>query len=166
VAGGRPCELTDAVREKIVKAISLGASTEAAARAGGAHHVTFRRWMIRGEADLECGRDTPHAALYDAVTAAEARLEQKMVKRWDKLMDGEWTAIATFLERRFPDRWSKRESVVIDVRVRKELEGMLAALEAGLTRAEFEKVIGVLADSDTRAALPAEVEVIEARPDR
>ena len=42
-----------------------------------------------------------------AIKKAEAECEHKMVQAWVSEMPGNWQAIATFLERRHPERWSK-----------------------------------------------------------
>ena len=47
---GRPSKFTPEVADRIVEAVGLGASCEAAARAGGVHRMTFRRWLAKGRA--------------------------------------------------------------------------------------------------------------------
>jgi hypothetical protein len=47
----RPTKLTAEVRERIARAVRLGASYEHAAMAGGVSYRTLRNWMARGEAE-------------------------------------------------------------------------------------------------------------------
>ncbi len=45
----RPTKLTPETQDTIVKAVSLGATYEAAANAGGVSYDSFNNWMKQGE---------------------------------------------------------------------------------------------------------------------
>ena len=44
----------------------------------------------------------------EAIKKAEHEAEVRMVAMWQKHMPENWQAIATFLERRYPDRWGRK----------------------------------------------------------
>ena len=46
-----------------------------------------------------------------AVKKAEAEAEVRLVGQWQALLPTDWKAIATFLERRHPEKWGKRDSM-------------------------------------------------------
>lgn len=104
---GRPSKLTPALTARLIEAIKDGAHYEPACAYAGIHYSTMREWITRGE-----GEDSgPYREFSDAIKKAVADMERRVVKRWVSLLDGDdcdWKAIATFLERRFPDRWARR----------------------------------------------------------
>ena len=44
----------------------------------------------------------------EAIKRAEHEAEVRMVAQWQKHMPDNWQAIATFLERRYSDRWGRK----------------------------------------------------------
>lgn len=46
-----------------------------------------------------------------AIKKAEAQAEVRLVQLWQGLLPTDWKAIATFLERRHPEKWGRRHSV-------------------------------------------------------
>lgn len=102
----RPTKLTTEVREKICRAIRAGNYPAVAARAAGVSESTFYRWMERGRSDAK----GPHRAFYEAVREAEAESEVHLVAVLRKSSkDGDWRAALALLERRYAERWRKRE---------------------------------------------------------
>ena len=102
---GRPSKLTEEVKDKLVKAISQGNYYEAACSYAGIAYSTFREWMNRGEQE----NGTEYSDFMEAIKKAEAAAELRMVQEWQKHVPNNWQAIATFMERRYPDRWGKRD---------------------------------------------------------
>jgi len=105
---GRPTKLTDRLADEIVDHIQHGAYAEIAARACGIDESTFYRWLETGEADQEHGRDTPHASFRKGVKRAEADAEVCAI-RYVFACGDSWQARMTYLERKFPKRWGRRE---------------------------------------------------------
>ena len=104
--GGRPTKLTPERQEKIVNAIAAGNFFVTAAAYAGIDYETFRAWILRGE-------KTTSGKYYEfqkAVKDAEARCETAIVAQWRKHVPDNWIAGAAFLERRYPDRWKRRDS--------------------------------------------------------
>jgi len=61
--------------------------------------------MERGE-NAKSGQ---YLQFFHAVKEAEAEAERRMVEMWVAQIPENWQAARDFLERRFPDRWSRRE---------------------------------------------------------
>ena len=99
----RPSKLTPEVQKRLVKAIKAGNYYEAACGFAGIHYSTFREWMIKGE-KATSGK---FREFYEAIKKAENEAEVRMVAQWQQHMPENWQAIATFLERRYPDRWGR-----------------------------------------------------------
>lgn len=99
----RPSKLTPEVQAKLVEVIAGGGYYDVACQEAGIEYRTFRNWMVRGKKE-EGGE---YFQFFHAIKKAEAEHETKCLKRWDAQMDTNWQAIATFLERRHPERWSK-----------------------------------------------------------
>ena len=102
---GRHTKLTPTREAKIIQATRAGCDIEVACRAAGVSRSTYYRWKARGERE--------HTGEYhdfvQALRAAEAEAEVHAVVVIRKAMhEGDWRASLAFLERRFPDRWSKR----------------------------------------------------------
>ncbi|KJS86280.1 valine--tRNA ligase [Desulfosporosinus sp. BICA1-9] len=69
--------------------------------------TTFRHWMRQGEED----KKGEYFNFFNAIKAAEAQAEIRAVELWHKQMPQDWRAAQAFLERRYPERWGKRERV-------------------------------------------------------
>jgi len=107
---GRPTKLTDEVKAKIVQAISQGNYYEAACSYAAISYQTLRNWKEQGESD----GNGEYFDFFESIKKAEAQAELRLVQEWQKHIPNNWQAIATFLERRYPDRWSKRERVALE----------------------------------------------------
>lgn len=103
---GRPSDIGDPeVLKQFFQAIADGNYLETACHLVGLSKVTVHNWTKRGEAG-----ESPFDRFVNAVKAAEARAEAKMVANVRRASDLPqfWAAAATHLERRHPDRWGKR----------------------------------------------------------
>ena len=116
---GRPSKLTPEVQERICSAIRAGNYYEAACAYAGIHYSTFRKWMQKGET----AKSGKFREFFETIKKAEHEAEVRMVAQWQKHMPENWQAIATFLERRFPDRWGRRMDVRQDIK--QEVQGQV-----------------------------------------
>ncbi len=107
--------LTDEVQETIVQLLRTGNWAVTAASMAGVTRSTYERWIKQGEADVEAGIESPHAAFARACARASAQAEAVRVFRIQQAAERDWRADAWWLERRFPRRWGER--------VVQELEG-------------------------------------------
>lgn len=115
MSGGRPrTTMTDEVKAKIVKTVELGMWPDRAAQMHG---------VLPGAMRKERKRDEEFAA---RMKEAEAKAEESVLSRVFRHMDDQWTACAWMLERRWPERWAKRELPASSGEVR-ELAAQLRA---------------------------------------
>ncbi len=104
MAGGRPSKLTAETKDKLIKAISAGNYYEASCQFAGITYSTFRNWMNEGEQATE----GEYFEFFDTIRRAEAQAEIRMVQEWQKHIPNSYQAVATFMERRYPDRWGRK----------------------------------------------------------
>ena len=104
---GRPTKLTPAIQEQIVGDIKAGNYAEVAAKRAGIDRTTFFTWMQKGET-ASCGefRD-----FHDAIRIAEGHAEVRAVTVVAAAMPGDWKAASWYLERKWHDRWGRRQVI-------------------------------------------------------
>jgi hypothetical protein len=96
--------MTPDVEEAILRGVRLGLHADRAAMAAGVKPSTMR---MHKKANPE---------FLTAIKEAEAVAERGFLSRIIQHSQRHWTAAAWMLERRFPDRWSKREHVEVSTR--------------------------------------------------
>lgn len=102
---GRPTKLTAAVQKRVCDAIKQGATYALAAQYAGIHRDTLNEWMKAGE-EAESGSFSDFS---DAVKAAEGQAAITWLRRIEKAAsDGNWTAAAWKLERRYPQDYGRQ----------------------------------------------------------
>lgn len=141
MAKGRPTKLTPGIADAIVAAIREGCPYEVAAQTTGVSQTSIYAWKARGEREST----GPYADFLKAIKRAEADAELEAIERVRGIGFGgvvigrrivtqrngdviedvtyshpQWQAFAWYLERKYPDRWGRRDRV--DVTVRKEAE--------------------------------------------
>lgn len=114
---GRNTKLTPEVQKRIADAIRLGAIFEHASLYGGITASCLYNWLKKGgneKSRRENGgvpdeKLTPFVEFFDAIKSAEGTAVVGWLMRIEKAAtDGEWTAAAWKLERRYPDVYGKR----------------------------------------------------------
>jgi transposase len=123
---GRPHKLTDERIDKIVELVRVGNYVEVACAAVGMTANTYYRYMRTGKAliekyDTEEPDEMPNLThldeqcvkLVSRIKVANAEAEAYAVTIIRSQMPQQWTAAMTFLERRFPGRWKRRDETVI-----------------------------------------------------
>lgn len=120
---GRPTTLTLEVSERIIALIVDGNYVLTAAAACGISRRSFYDWMERGRAELDALEKSDIEQPYEPkhveqlfadfaarVEVATAQSEINALK--DVRAQGErWQAAMTYLERRFPNRWGRRQAI-------------------------------------------------------
>ncbi len=104
----------------------------------GITEPTFYGWLNKGEQDTEIGIETLYSYLFKSLKKAEAQSEAEMMERVRSAAQpgvkskktkispdgetveinetsGDWLAAATYLERRHPDRWGRRDRTRVDI---------------------------------------------------
>jgi transposase len=112
---GRPPVMTEEVQEDILRTIRLGLHADRAALAHGISSGTLRSFKKRN----------PDFAA--RMKSAEADAENGFLSRLLMHTDKQWTACAWMLERRWPERWAKKEHV--EVSTKGEAEKLLNDLK-------------------------------------
>ena len=106
----RPSKLTPEIQKKIIEAVKAGNYYEAACAYAGVSYSTLRGWIVKGEK----AKSGKYLKFLEAVRQAEAEAEARIVLQWQKAMPEDWRAAQAFLERRYPERWSKKETHVLE----------------------------------------------------
>ncbi len=119
---GRRTKLTPEVREKIVSAIRAGNYANVAAEYAGIGERTFYRWLQLGQ---EANRGI-HRQFWQAVKKAEREAEVRAVAILQRHMEDNWQAAMTFLERKHPDRWGRKDRLRVDINPKEALEELLS----------------------------------------
>jgi len=107
--------------QALSEAIAKGNYAVTACNLAGVTPQTFINWRIQAEKDEANGltvKESPYMKLFESVKRAEAIAESKLVEvvRESAEVKREWLPAMTFLERRHPDRWGRkdRSQVTID----------------------------------------------------
>ncbi len=110
---GRPSKLTKGVADKICRALRIGAFMECAVSVGGVGRSTVYTWLRTGEEDIKKKRRTIAAKFKREFDKASAEAEFRKLQVIDNAAmregDPDWKAAAWMLERKWPDRWARRQ---------------------------------------------------------
>lgn len=102
--------------EVIVDRVRAGAYPEVAAASTGVSSTTFYRWKVLGEDRIENGKIRRARAGYrefrEALSRAEAESEMAAIANVQRAFGDDWRSAAWYLERRGPDRWRRRDSLM------------------------------------------------------
>lgn len=108
--GTHPQKLTRVVCDKIVEGVLKGNYITTVCQSVGIHKTTFYAWKKKGEQGLE-----PYKEFYDRVTEAEAQAEMDILNviYTNAIDQGNWVSSAWILERKYPNRFGKREQMAL-----------------------------------------------------
>jgi len=106
---GRNLKLTPEFIKKIIPSIEAGNYIETVCRAHGIDKSTYYKWLQKGEK----AKNGIYFEFFHAVRDAEARAERKLIEEWrDKLKESP-ASYKDFLERRYSERWGKKDRVEV-----------------------------------------------------
>jgi transposase-like protein len=112
--------LSERLLLRIVKAVTEGSYPIQAVVANGVARNTFYEWIQRARRDEAAGIEpgfeegqSRYLALALALDEAEAVAEQKGLEALKATYLDDPKAVQFFMERRFPERWRKRESTEV-----------------------------------------------------
>lgn len=162
---GRPrTVMTAEAKAKIIKAVELGMWPERAAQMHGIAGSTMRK-----ERQLD-------PAFSAAIKEAESNAEKSVLSRMFRHMETQWTACAWMLERRWAERWRKRDGEDMRRKIRSEpvkdqkdinalLMDMVSAAAAGkITPKQLRDMaqsLGIASDISERADLEERIKKLE-----
>ena len=119
---GRPTKYTPETIALILTALEGGNTRKDAAAVAGVSRDSLNEWRLA------------YPDFSDAIEKAEASAFQKMVSIVMKVAsEGNWQAAMTFLERRDPEHWGRRDRVSMTVDLNREARRL--ATETGLDEA-------------------------------
>lgn len=118
---GRPAKINNEIQEKIIKAIQAGNYIETAAAYAGINKSTLYDWLKRGEREKQRvaknskykirKQEAQFVEFSNAVEKALADAEMRDVLIIGKAAEEQWQAAAWRLERKFPDKWGRRDKI-------------------------------------------------------
>lgn len=118
----RPTKLTEERQERICKALQKGVSIEGACNLAGVSERVFYKWRKRGREELErveeghanCSvrkEEQRYVQFVQETTRAIGESEEYLVKSIREAAPETPNAALRMLERRFPERWSKKQKI-------------------------------------------------------
>ena len=112
----KPYKLLDEYkRQRLIDAIKLGSFIEHACAYAGITSRTFRKWRELADQEVE-----PYLSLFEDIRLAESESILRRIGRIEKAgSEGAWTADAWILERKYPDKFGKRDKVEISGEINK-----------------------------------------------
>jgi transposase len=106
-------KLTPELAEKICNVLRAGNYVDTAAAYAGICKDTYYDWLRRGaraaKANDTSEAEAPYRAFHAAVEQALAAAEIRDVALIGKAANDQWQAAAWRLERRYPEKWGRRE---------------------------------------------------------
>ena len=104
----KPYKLIDnEIQERLLQAIRLGAFIEHACYYAGINSSTFRQWRQKATEGIE-----PYKSFWVKVNEAESEAIMRRLARIENAgKDGSWQADAWYLERKYPDKFGRRDRV-------------------------------------------------------
>ena len=105
---GRKTKLTPTLQDEIVKRIRAGNYIKVACQAVGISHTAYFDWIKKGEEGI-----SPYSEFLYLVKRAESAAHVHFVAIIASQAPTQWQAAAWWLERKFPDKWAKKEKIDI-----------------------------------------------------
>lgn len=120
----RPTKLTPELQDEIIKVIRSGNYIETACAYVGINKSTFYDWLKRGAREKDRLAKNPRAKVRksekpfvdfsNAIEKALAHAEIRDVAIIGKAAEENWQAAAWRLERKFPDRWGRKDKYALE----------------------------------------------------
>ena len=145
MANNLPYKLLDEqITERLLQAIKLGAFTEHACHYAGITSATFRKWRQNAMDGIE-----PYKSIWEEVNLAESEAIVRRIARIEKAgADGNWQADAWVLERKYPDKFGRREKVTLQADPNAPIEVELQWADGNVLDREKEIIIDVSAEEE------------------
>ena len=142
---GRMSTLTPAVIQALCDLVAKGNYNVTACNIVGVSEPCFYAWLQHGQEDIEAGVVSMYSYLFKSIKDAEARAEAEMVERVrsaalpgerkrvkrtnadgeteEEITEtgGDWLAAATYLERRYRERWGRPAPTQVTVNDNREV---------------------------------------------
>lgn len=106
--------MTKETQAKIVEAVRAGAYIETASAFAGIDKASLYAWMKRGNAQTK----GIYREFLNAIEKAFADSELRDIMNIGNAAKENWQASAWRLERKFPDRWGRKDRISVDANVK------------------------------------------------
>ena len=105
-----PHKLNKTICDKICEGVLKGNYITTVCQSVGINRNTYYNWKKKGEQGIE-----PYKQFYDRVTEAEAQAEMDILNviYTNAIDQGNWLSSAWILERKYPNRFGKREQMAL-----------------------------------------------------
>jgi len=113
---GRPTSLTPEVQTQIVNMIRAGNYNVVAAEFVGIAEATFYNWLKRGREG-----EPLYLEFLEAIKKAESESEAFRVEKIITASRQQWQAAAWWLERKMPEKWARKDYMIIKRDLKSEL---------------------------------------------
>lgn len=119
----KPRKLNNGMITALSEAIAKGNYAVTACQLCGIPESTLYNWLSQAQKDTELGVESPYTCLMESLKKAEAQAEAELVRvvRETATKKKEWLPAITFLERRHPDRWGRRDKTTVDINENKNI---------------------------------------------
>lgn len=104
---GRRSKLTKQLIKNAADLVKLGNYTETACAYLGIGKTSWYRWLQEGEQ----AKSGLKREFWEAIRQAEAQAEIRNIGKIQTAANDDWKASAWYLERKFPDRWGRKEHI-------------------------------------------------------
>lgn len=108
---GRKSKLTPELQEKILLFLKAGNYVNTACLACGIDETTFYNWIKWGK-KRKAGI---YFKFFQSTKRAEAEAEARLVTLVNLAGPNNWQAAMTMLERKYPERWGRKDRTAVDV---------------------------------------------------
>ena len=108
---GRPTKLTKQIQQTIVEYVQKGNYVETAAAAAGINKSTLYDWLKKGQQN----KKGIYTDFSNALEKAMAESEIADLKKLNIHGREHWQAVAWRLERRFPEKWGRKDRITADI---------------------------------------------------
>ena len=122
---GRPTKLTAELQTEICDLLRAGNYIETAAAFAGVSKQTLYDWIRRGKRELQRveaspgskirKKEAPFVEFLDAVERAQAMAEAEDIEILRRAARDDWKAAAWRLERKFPDKWGRKDRLAAEL---------------------------------------------------
>ena len=121
-----PRKLNDGMIQALSEVIAKGNYPSVACQLAGIDWHTLQKWIELGSQELakdEPDTESLYSQLVTALKRAESQAEAELVNvvRESATVKKEWLPAMTFLERRHPDRWGRKDRTRVDINEKKSV---------------------------------------------
>lgn len=96
--------------QKFLDALTAGNYACVACDLAGIGESTLYRWLRQGEEDAEADEESLFRQFWESYKKASIAAESRAVTTVRQAAQTDWKAAMTYLERRRPERWGRRDS--------------------------------------------------------